>query len=46
MTQGEGKHFEYCNIMNSIAIDKFPQKITKGVIISIFKSGDKNELGN
>jgi hypothetical protein len=33
-------------IRDSIAIDKFPQKITKGMIISIFKSGDKNELGN
>jgi hypothetical protein len=33
-------------IENSIAIDKFPKKVTKRVIISIFKSGDKNELGN
>ncbi len=33
-------------IENSIAIDKFSKKVTKGVIISIFKSGDKDELGN
>ncbi len=33
-------------IKHSIAIEKFPKKVTKGVIISIFKSGDKDELRN
>ncbi len=32
-------------IENSIAIDKFSKKVTKGVIISIFKSGDKTSWG-
>ncbi len=33
-------------IENSIVIDKFPKKFIIEVIISIFKSGDKDELGN
>jgi hypothetical protein len=33
-------------IENSIVIHKFPKKVTNGVFISIFKSGDKDELGN
>jgi hypothetical protein len=30
----------------SIVIEKLPKKVTMGVFISIFKSVDKDELGN